>query len=196
MGATDFIWVAAVLHVLSKADCEKFIANANLLLKPGGGLYGWTVGRKEAGDWAPTPDGKQKRYTHSQVRILMLYNNTLYVDDFLCVMVIISLYNVVHSCRLPVLFARCMLWGRLCCTQLATACSVCKMHALEAFMLHTAVQCLSCLQDACFGGVYVAHSCPLPVLFARCMLGRRLRCTRDCTITGLSSELTLKKLLL
>ncbi len=70
MGAVDFLWAAAVLHVLSKADCAKFITNVKLLLKPGGGFYGWTVGNTEAGDWVPTPDGKDKRYLHSMVSIL------------------------------------------------------------------------------------------------------------------------------
>ncbi|DBB18701.1 TPA: hypothetical protein ACH3X3_000309 [Trebouxia sp. C0006] len=65
IGAADFLWAAAVLHILSKADCEKFVSSAHLLLKPGGTFYGWTVGNREAGDWHTTPDGKAKRYLHS-----------------------------------------------------------------------------------------------------------------------------------
>ena len=72
VGATNFVWAAAVLHVLSKADCEKFIANVHLLLRPGGGLYGWTVGDQEGREWAPTPDGKQKRFLHSPVSLNLL----------------------------------------------------------------------------------------------------------------------------
>jgi len=67
IGAADFLWAAAVLHILSKADCEKFVTSAHLLLKPGGTFYGWTVGNREAGDWHTTPDGKAKRYLHSAV---------------------------------------------------------------------------------------------------------------------------------
>jgi hypothetical protein len=67
IGAADFLWAAAVLHILSKADCEKFVSSAHLLLKPGGTFYGWTVGNREAGDWHTTPDGKAKRYLHSAV---------------------------------------------------------------------------------------------------------------------------------
>lgn len=61
-----------MLHVLSLADCEKFITNVHLLLRPGGGFYGWTVGKQEAGEWAPTPDGKQKRFLHSLVSLNLL----------------------------------------------------------------------------------------------------------------------------
>ena len=68
MGQADFVWAGAVLHVLSKVDCEKFLSNVQLLLKPGGSLYGWAVGRTTAGEWAATPDAKQKRWLHSPVR--------------------------------------------------------------------------------------------------------------------------------
>ena len=67
MGQVDFIWAAAVLHVLSKADCEKFLSNVGLLLKPGGSMYGWTVGSIPPREWADTPDGRQKRFLHSPV---------------------------------------------------------------------------------------------------------------------------------
>ncbi len=72
IGAADFLWAAAVLHVLSKADCEKFVTSAHLLLKPGGTFYGWTVGNREAGDWHTTPDGKANRYLHSAVITLSI----------------------------------------------------------------------------------------------------------------------------
>lgn len=67
VGQVDFVWASAVLHVLSRGDCEKFLRNVNLLLKPGGSVYGWTVGNAEPREWADTPDGKQKRYLHSPV---------------------------------------------------------------------------------------------------------------------------------
>ena len=67
MGQVDFIWASAVLHVLSKVDCEKFLGNVELLLKPKGSTYGWTVGSLEPKEWADTPDGKQKRFLHSPV---------------------------------------------------------------------------------------------------------------------------------
>ncbi len=67
IGAADFLWAAAVLHLRPKADCEKFVTSAHLLLKPGGTFYGWTVGNRKAGDWHTTPDGKAKRYLHSAV---------------------------------------------------------------------------------------------------------------------------------
>ena len=76
MGGVDFIWIAAVLHVLSEADCKKFLANAKLLLKPGGAIYGWNAGSTQPKEWADTPDGRQKRFLHSPVRsLLCLYSN-------------------------------------------------------------------------------------------------------------------------
>ena len=72
IGAADFLWAAAVLHILSKADCEKFVSSAHLLLKPGGTFYGWTVGNREAGEWHTTPDGKANRYLHSTVITLSI----------------------------------------------------------------------------------------------------------------------------
>ena len=48
IGAADFLWSAAVLHVLSRLDGAKFVANAHLLLRPAGGLYGWTLGSLDA----------------------------------------------------------------------------------------------------------------------------------------------------
>jgi len=82
IGAADFLWAAAVLHVLSKADCEKFVTSAHLLLKPGGTFYGWTVGNREAGEWHTTPDGKANRYLHSAVitlSVLSLFHFTVCV---------------------------------------------------------------------------------------------------------------------
>ena len=67
LGAADFLWSAAVLHVLSKSECEKYITSAQLLLRPGGTFYGWTVGSTESKEWALTPDGKQNRFLHSPV---------------------------------------------------------------------------------------------------------------------------------
>ena len=87
IGAADFLWAAAVLHILSKADCDKFVTSACLLLKPGGTFYGWTVGNREAGDWHTTPDGKAKRYLHSAVIAL---SNML-----------LSHFNVCSSACLP-----------------------------------------------------------------------------------------------
>ncbi|KAL0041327.1 hypothetical protein WJX77_012582 [Trebouxia sp. C0004] len=73
IGAADFLWAAAVLHILSKADCEKFVTSARLLLKPGGTFYNWTVGNREAGDWHTTLDGKAKRYLHSAESLHALF---------------------------------------------------------------------------------------------------------------------------
>ena len=67
IGAADFLWSAAVLHVLSRSDSAKYVASAHLLLRPGGGLYGWTLGSQEGRDWAPTPNGKANRFLHSEV---------------------------------------------------------------------------------------------------------------------------------
>lgn len=67
IGAADFLWSAAVLHVLSKSQCEKYVTSAQLLLRPGGTFYGWTVGSTESKEWALTPDGKQNRFLHSPV---------------------------------------------------------------------------------------------------------------------------------
>lgn len=65
MGTISFIWAAAVLHVLSQAECCKFLMNAHSLLAQGGSVYGWTIGAKQAGEVGRTPDGKQKRWAHS-----------------------------------------------------------------------------------------------------------------------------------
>ena len=67
MGTISFIWAAAVLHVLSQAECCKFLMNAHSLLAQGGSVYGWTIGAKQAGEVGRTPDGKQKRWAHSMV---------------------------------------------------------------------------------------------------------------------------------
>lgn len=64
-GAFTFIWAAAVLHVLSKAECASFVTNTHRLLSEGGSLYGWTLGAKQAGASGKTPDGKQDRWAHS-----------------------------------------------------------------------------------------------------------------------------------
>ena len=72
-GAFTFIWAAAVLHVLSKAECARFVTNIYSLLSEGGSLYGWTLGRKQAGATGKTPDGKQDRWAHSLVSTLYLY---------------------------------------------------------------------------------------------------------------------------
>lgn len=58
-----------MLHVLSKADGEKFVANVHLLLKPGGNFYGWTVGQSQAGEWFSTPDDTDRRFLHSKVTV-------------------------------------------------------------------------------------------------------------------------------
>ena len=71
VGSVNFIWLAAVLHVLSEADCKKFLANAKLLLKRGGAVYGWTAGSTQPKEWADTPDGRQKRFLHSPVSLLL-----------------------------------------------------------------------------------------------------------------------------
>jgi len=72
-GAFTFIWAAAVLHVLSKAECASFVTNTHSLLSEGGSLYGWTLGAKQAGASGKTPDGKQARWAHSLVSALYLY---------------------------------------------------------------------------------------------------------------------------
>ena len=72
-GAFTFVWAAAVLHVLSKAECARFVTNTHSLLSEGGSLYGWTLGAKQAGPTGKTPDGKQDRWAHSLVSTLYLY---------------------------------------------------------------------------------------------------------------------------
>lgn len=86
VGQVDFIWAAAVLHVLSRQDCELFLRNTKQLLKPGGSVYGWTVGNAEPRDWVATPDGKQSRYLHSTVSCLprTVHVNNMSAGHILC----------------------------------------------------------------------------------------------------------------
>lgn len=61
----DFVSCFAVLHVLSKDQVKQCLGRLYKVLKPGGTLFGWCVGRTEPGLWMPTPDGKAQRYLHS-----------------------------------------------------------------------------------------------------------------------------------
>ena len=70
-GSVTHIWAAAVLHVLSKAECDVFLTNALCLLCCGGSLYGWTLGATEAKQAGYTPNGKHKRWVPSVVSIVL-----------------------------------------------------------------------------------------------------------------------------
>ncbi len=116
IGGADFLWAAAVLHVLSKADCEKFVTSAHLLLKPGGTFYGWTVGNREAEDWHTTPDGKANRYLHLAVMtlsILSLSHFTVCVPAclpacLLCICVNVCLSVYLHMFMLGMRVRQCV----------------------------------------------------------------------------------------
>lgn len=55
----------AVLHVLSKTQCETLLARLSACAAANCKLLGMTVGAKVEGEWARTPDGSQPRYLHS-----------------------------------------------------------------------------------------------------------------------------------
>jgi len=61
----DFVSCFAVLHVLCEKQVKQCLGRIHGLLKPGGTLMGWCVGRSEPGLWMPMPDGKAQRYLHS-----------------------------------------------------------------------------------------------------------------------------------
>ncbi|KAK9820362.1 hypothetical protein WJX72_009444 [[Myrmecia] bisecta] len=58
LGTASFVWAGAVLHVLSRGDVESEVA----------------------GEWASTPDGRGKRYLHSQESLTALLEATGFAD--------------------------------------------------------------------------------------------------------------------
>ncbi|BDA47220.1 probableBRG0 Methyltransferase adrK [Coccomyxa sp. Obi] len=64
-GRVAFAWAGAVLHVLSAEDVRAFATHVHAVLAPGGVWFGTCVGSEPPGDWAPTPNGKGRRYLHS-----------------------------------------------------------------------------------------------------------------------------------
>lgn len=63
----ECVLLMAVLHVLSRRQCECLLGRVCGILRPGGRLIGWAVGSKSgAREWAQTPDGKATRWLHDQ----------------------------------------------------------------------------------------------------------------------------------
>eukprot|EP00668_Euglena_longa_P018835 GGOE01023476.1.p1 GENE.GGOE01023476.1~~GGOE01023476.1.p1 ORF type:complete len:560 (-),score=152.39 GGOE01023476.1:257-1759(-) len=62
----DAVLCMMVLHVLSAVQVERLLARLARVLKPGGVLFGSSLGAATAGERVPTPDGTANRWLHSK----------------------------------------------------------------------------------------------------------------------------------
>jgi len=65
VSAFDTVTCFNVLHVLSAVQVDNLLGRIAFVLRPGGIVFGITVGAVEAGDWGATPDGSATRWLHS-----------------------------------------------------------------------------------------------------------------------------------